>query len=178
MCTGNHLSISTWGEHLGKYKNCPMLTARLDRTKTAVLVVEDSPEVQRYLRTLLELDSYHTEVASTGEEALQWLSQGYDPAVVLLDMQMPGMDGLQTLQRLRELRPELKVIMCSGVDDPEKIGQAEALGAHAYLIKPVQHLYLSAAVERCLTGEAIDETRSTPKARVVTLPVRDPYRPN
>jgi CheY-like chemotaxis protein len=155
-----------------------MLTARLERPKTAVLVVEDSPEVQRYLRTLLELDSYQTEVASNGEEALQCLQQGYDPAVVLLDMQMPGMDGLQTLQRLRELRPDLKVIMCSGVDDPEKIGQAAALGAHGYLIKPVQHLYLSAAVERCLAGEGADEPKTQVRARVVTLPVRDPLRPN
>jgi CheY-like chemotaxis protein len=155
-----------------------MLTARLERPKTAVLVVEDSPEVQRYLRTLLELDSYQTEVASNGEEALQWLQQGYDPAVVLLDMQMPGMDGLQTLQRLRELRPDLKVIMCSGVDDPEKIGQAAELGAHAYLIKPVQHLYLSAAVERCLAGEGADDLNPQVRARVVTLPVRDPLRPN
>lgn len=156
-----------------------MLTARLDRAKTVVLVVEDSPEVQRYLRTLLELDSYQTEVASNGEEALQWLRQGYDPAIVLLDMQMPGMDGLQTLERLREFRPDLKVIMCSGVDDPEKIGQALALGAHAYLLKPVQHLYLSAAVERCLAGEATGENAGPPvRTRVVTLPVRDPYRPN
>jgi CheY-like chemotaxis protein len=155
-----------------------MLTARLERAKTAVLVVEDSPEVQRYLRTLLELDSYHTEVASTGEEALQCLHEGYDPAVVLLDMQMPGMDGLETLRRLRALRPDLKIIMCSGVDDPEKISQAEALGAHSYLLKPVQHLYLSAAVERCLSGGASDATRAPLRNRVVTLPVHDPYRPN
>jgi CheY-like chemotaxis protein len=155
-----------------------MLTARVDRAKTAVLIVEDSPEVQRYLRTLLELDSYQTEVASNGEEALRWVREGYDPAVVLLDMQMPGMDGLQTLARLRELRPDLKIIMCSGVDDPEKIGQAIALGAHAYLIKPVQHLYLSAAVERCLAGEADADPAVSRRTRVVTLPVRDPYRPN
>jgi len=155
-----------------------MLTARVDRAKTAVLIVEDSPEVQRYLRTLLELDSYQTEVASNGEEALQWVREGYDPAVVLLDMQMPGMDGLQTLAGLRELRPDLKIIMCSGVDDPEKIGQAIALGAHAYLIKPVQHLYLSAAVERCLAGESDADPAVSRRTRVVTLPVRDPYRPN
>jgi CheY-like chemotaxis protein len=155
-----------------------MLTARLDRARTAVLVVEDSPEVQRYLCTLLELDAYHTEVANNGEEALQWLREGYDPAVVLLDMQMPGMDGLQTLRRLREIRPDLRVIMCTGVDDPEKIGQATALGAHAYLIKPVQHLYLSAAVERCLSREAADDAQAPLRARVVTLPVRDPFRAN
>ena len=48
--------------------------------------------------------------------------------------------------------------MCSGVDDPEKIRDATSLGAHAYLLKPVQHLYLSAAVERCLTERPAKRT--------------------
>src|SRR5579863_9435662 len=140
-----------------------MLSARSSRTKADVLVIEDSPEVQRYLRTLLELDSYHAETASDGEEALQRLRDGYEPALAVLDMQMPGMDGLETLQRLRELRPDLKVIMCSGVDDPDKIRQAVALGAQAYILKPIQHLYLSAALDRCLDQHAAERA----KARLV-----------
>ena len=155
-----------------------MLSARADQPKRTVLVVEDSPELQRYLCTLLELDSYQARIASTGEEALECLREGDNPAVVLLDMQMPGMDGLQTLQRLREIQPDLKVIMCSGVDDPEKIRQAVALGAHAYLVKPIQHLYLSAAVERCLAAPASIEPIGQRRSRVVTLPAREPYRPN
>jgi CheY-like chemotaxis protein len=71
------------------------------------------------------------------------------PDLVLLDMQMPGMDGMETLRRLQQLRPKPKVIMCSGVDDPNTIHEALSLGANAYLLKPVQHLYLSAAIERC-----------------------------
>src|SRR5581483_12509107 len=64
---------------------------------------------------------------------------------------MPGINGLQTLQELRALSPDVKVIMCSAEDDPEVIREAIVLGARAYLIKPIQHLYLTAAVERCLT---------------------------
>ena len=118
--------------------------------KATVLVVDDSVEIQRYLRVLLELDSYLVETACSGHEALQSLRHGCAPAVVLLDLQMPGMDGLETLRRLQEFRPKPNVIMCSGVDDPDKIREAAALGAHAYLVKPIQHLYLSAAIERCL----------------------------
>ena len=118
--------------------------------KATVLVVDDSVEIQRYLRILLELDSYRVEAASNGHEALARLRRGCAPQLVLLDLQMPGMDGLETLRQLREFRPQPKVIMCSAVDDPEKIAEAVALGAHAYLMKPIQHLYLSAAIERCL----------------------------
>jgi CheY-like chemotaxis protein len=118
-----------------------------------VLVVDDSLEMQRYLRALLELDSYRVEAVSSGYEALRSIRDGCAPQVVLLDIQMPDMDGLETLHRLQELRPRPKVIMCSAVDDPKKIADAASLGAHAYLLKPIQHLYLSAAVERCLNQD-------------------------
>jgi CheY-like chemotaxis protein len=118
--------------------------------KATVLVVDDSVEIQRYLRILLELNSYRVVAASNGREALQRLRQGCAPQVVLLDMQMPGMDGLETLRQLRQFHPQPRVIMCSAVDDPGKIAETAALGACAYLTKPIQHLYLSAAIERCL----------------------------
>jgi CheY-like chemotaxis protein len=121
-----------------------------NQDRVTVLVVEDSPEIQRYLRLLLELDYYHVEIASNGEEALERVQQGCTPELVLLDMQMPGMDGLQTLQSLKDLQPSLKVIICSGEDHPDTIRQAILLGAQAYLVKPVPRLYLSAAVEGCL----------------------------
>ena len=102
-----------------------------NQLKATVLIVDDSPEIQRYLRALLELDSYNVQTANSGHEALQSIRRGCAPDVVLLDLQMPGMDGLETLRRLRQLRPSSKVIMCSGLDDPEKIREAAMLGAHA-----------------------------------------------
>ena len=147
-----------------------MVSPAVSRTRGTVLVVEDSAEVQRYLRILLELDRYQVETANTGDEALQRLRDGCTPIIVLLDMQMPGMNGLETLQSMRKLRPELKVIMCSGVDDPDIVRQAILLGAQSYLVKPVQHLYLSAAVGRCLAGETGKEVDADPRARVITLP--------
>jgi len=155
-----------------------MLSDRFSRAKATILVVDDSPEMQQYLRILLELDSYHVETASTGSEALQRLREGCAPAVVLLDVQMPGMDGLKTLRRLRKLWPELKVIMCSGVDDPGRTRRAALLGVQAYLTKPIQHLYLSAAIERCLAGQATKPVNHYPGARVLTLPRRNPGHEN
>ena len=70
------------------------------------------------------------------------------------------MDGLETLRHVRAMRPDLNVVMCSGVDDAAMAAQALALGASAYLVKPVQPLYLSAALARCLQadrGEMVEE---------------------
>jgi CheY-like chemotaxis protein len=142
--------------------------------KATVLVVDDSPEMQRYLRVLLEIDSYRVETAGNGQEALQSLGRGYVPQVVLLDLQMPGMDGLETLRRMQELRPQPKVIMCSGVDDPAKILEAAALGAQAFLVKPIQHLYLSAAIERCLHETSAKRPPGHLGAHVFVLPSPSP----
>jgi len=138
--------------------------------KAAVLVVDDSPEIRRYLRTLLEMNAYRVETVSSGREALQSLRQGYAPEVVVLDVQMPGMDGLETLRRLQMLRPAPKVIMCSGEDDPQKIHEALSLGAHAYLLKPIKHLYLSAAIERCLNHHPERRPAEPPGTQLFVLP--------
>lgn len=140
-----------------------MEPTQLIASRATVLVVDDCPAMLKYLRLLLESDSYVVETASTGTEAVHRLQTGSVPDVVLLDMQMPGLNGLKTLRRLRRLRPDLKVIMCSGVDDPRQIEQASLMGAYSYLTKPVQHLYLSAALEQCLGLEAA-------KARAISNP--------
>jgi len=154
-----------------------MLNIDTNRQAPTVLIVEDCPEIQRYLRLLLEMDHYHVEVANCGEEAVQRMKDGCAPGLVLLDMQMPGMDGLETLQTLKEIQPGLKVIMCSAEDSPDRIRQAISLGAQAYLVKPIQHLYLSAAVARCL---AINRMTSAPRShgRLVMLPRSTSARTN
>jgi len=146
------------------------LSARANGPKATILVVDDSPAMLRYLRLLLEIDSYQVETASNGADAVLRIRQGFSPAVVLLDLQMPGMDGLKTLRRLLKLQPDLNVIMCSGVDDPAKVRRATLLGAKAYLTKPIQHLYLSAAVERCLDSILKAGTETNSRGSVITLP--------
>ena len=140
--------------------------------KATVLVVDDSPEIQRYIRILLELDSYRVILADNGYEALELLCYAPLADVVLLDVQMPGMDGLEVLRRIRKFYPKVKVIMCSGLNDSEKICQALSLGAYAYLLKPIQHLYLSAAVERCLQKVSSARTKKRRKLFVLPSPIR------
>src|ERR1700720_2860919 len=115
-----------------------------------ILLVDDEPGMVRYIRTLLEVDDYKVETASTGEEALERVQKGLQPDLVLLDLLMPGIDGLQTLEQLRQIRPGTKVIMLSCVSDTRKVVQAIRLGAHDYLTKPFQKAELDAVIDQCL----------------------------
>jgi len=115
-----------------------------------ILLVDDEPGMQRYIKTLLEVDDYKVETASTGEEALERVQKGLQPDLVLLDVLMPGIDGLQTLEQLREMRPGMKVVMLSCVSDTRKVVQAIRLGAHDYLTKPFQKAELDTVIDQCL----------------------------
>src|SRR5689334_18046473 len=117
---------------------------------TNILLVDDEPGMLRYIRTLLEVDDYKVETASTGEEALQRVEKGLEPDMVLLDVLMPGIDGLQTLEQLRQMRPGVKVVMLSCVSDTRKVVQAMRLGAQEYLTKPFQKAELDAVIDQCL----------------------------
>jgi len=115
-----------------------------------ILVVDDEPGMLRYLQTLLEVDSYHVSTASSGAEALACVQREPTPDLVLLDLLMPDLDGLQTLERLRQARPGLKVVMLSCVSDTRKVVQAIRLGAQDYLTKPFQKAELDAVLSHCL----------------------------
>src|SRR5882672_8580494 len=115
-----------------------------------ILLVDDEPGMLRYIRTLLEVDDYKVATASTGEEALDRVQKGLQPDLVLLDLLMPGIDGLQTLEQLRQIRPGTKVVMLSCVSDTRKVVQAIRLGAHDYLTKPFQKAELDAVLDQCL----------------------------
>src|SRR2546421_4131893 len=115
-----------------------------------ILLVDDEPGMLRYIRTLLEVDDYKVETASTGEEALEKVQKGLSPDLVLLDLLMPGIDGLETLESLRKLQPGAKVVMLSCVNDTKKVVQAIRLGAVDYITKPFQKAELDAVIDQCL----------------------------
>ena len=100
-----------------------------------ILVVDDEPAIRRALRApLLELGFQVTE-ASRGEEALQTL-RGAACDVVLLDINMPGIGGIETLRRIRAFAPRLPVLMLTVRDEEEEKVEALDLGADDYVTKP------------------------------------------
>lgn len=115
-----------------------------------ILLVDDEPSVLRYTKTLLEIENYHVETAASGEEALQRMNRGPAPNLIVLDMVMPGMDGLQTLANCKKLCPDQKVVMISCVNDTNKVVQAIQLGASDYVTKPFLSPQFQGAIRKAL----------------------------
>lgn len=115
-----------------------------------ILLVDDEPGMLRYISTLLEVDDHKVQTASTGEEAVQKIQKGLRPDLILLDLVMPGINGLQALEQIRQIHPAAKVVMLSCVTDTRKVVQAIRLGAHDYITKPFQKAELDAVIDQCL----------------------------
>ncbi len=104
--------------------------------KTKILVVDDEEVVRlSHIRTLASVHC-NVEVVKNGEEALQVMEQR--PAdVVLLDLRMPGMDGMAVLKAIKQSWPETEVVIITGYPNIETAKEAVRLGAYDYLAKPV-----------------------------------------
>jgi two-component system, NtrC family, response regulator AtoC len=125
-------------------------------SKARILVVDDEPGMQQYLRTVLEAGSYEVVTVQSGAEALSRLKEAPAPDVVLLDVLMPDMNGLRTLEMLQEIHPGLKVVMLSCSTDPRNVVQAIRSGAADYLTKPFQISELEAVLRHSLAGRTDD----------------------
>jgi two-component system nitrogen regulation response regulator NtrX len=114
-----------------------------------ILVVDDEKSVRDSLKMVLEFESYDVQFAENGQEALRQLVSA-PPDLVLLDVKMAGMDGLEVLQRLREKRMDLPVIMISGHGTIETAVEATKLGAFDFLPKPLDRDKLLVTVRNAL----------------------------
>jgi two-component system nitrogen regulation response regulator NtrX len=110
-----------------------------------VLVVDDEQDVRLVLGDFLASRGYDVTQAQRGAEALTLLER-MRPDVVLLDVFMPGMDGMETLRRIVAAHPSLPVIMVTGNVDVEVTSKALEMGAAGYVPKPFDLRYLEQAV--------------------------------
>ena len=115
-----------------------------------ILLVDDEPSMLRYMQTLLELESYKVHTATNGLECIERLEQGEKPDLIFLDLLMPELDGLQTLERMRQMKSEVKVVMLSCVNEAAKVVQCMKLGAQDYLTKPFEKHELDGVLQRCI----------------------------
>jgi DNA-binding NtrC family response regulator len=109
----------------------------LHNQKTRVLIVDDDAAMARYVSSYLAKRNLEVSTAASGEEAIR-MFRVFDPAIVLLDVAMAGMSGLDTLERIKQIKPDVSVIMISGQNDPELIFRASKAGADDYIAKPFE----------------------------------------
>jgi two-component system response regulator (stage 0 sporulation protein F) len=110
-----------------------------------ILVVDDEQSVREVLGEYFAEQGYSVETATSGHEALGLVRRTI-PDLVLLDVRMPGIDGVETLRRLREIVPGLSVIMVTANEDVALARETLRLGALDYVAKPFDFVYLEQAV--------------------------------
>ena len=129
--------------------------------KGHILLVDDEEIVLRSCRRILERDDYEIDIARDGLEALQKVNEN-DYGVMILDIMMPRMDGMEVLRRVKEARPDMEVIMITGLHEITTAVKAMKLGAFDYLPKPFEPEDLQLLVRRAfdrrnhLQGDAAD----------------------
>jgi len=133
-----------------------------------VLVVDDAEGIRTYLANLLELKGYDVDTAEDGRRALALIEGGAAPDVVILDVMMPGIDGVETLRRIREIDPEVPVVMLSVVGKASTIVEAMRIGAADYLNKPFEEAELEATLQKVLEKRDLREERDRLAAELVS----------
>ena len=123
----------------------------------AVLVVEDEATLARNIKTYLQRNGYDAETAGSAEEGLAAFDR-FKPDAVVLDLRLPGMDGLAALARLRASDPSLIVIMLTGHGSVETAVEAMKAGAYDFLTKPVSLSKLTLLLEKALGEVRREET--------------------
>jgi two-component system response regulator AtoC len=121
-----------------------------------VLVIDDDPGVRDYMEALVARQGYEVFAAADGEEALRNLATS-KPDLITLDVVLPGMDGLQTLEKLKERLPEVPVVMLSGHGQARNIVEAMRRGASDFLRKPFEVEELELAFQKALEKRALKQ---------------------
>ena len=114
-----------------------------------ILVIDDEPSIRDLLDTLLSRKGYDVILTDSGQKGLEVFRRAR-PDVVVLDLKMPGMDGLTVLQQVRSLNPQQPVIILTGVGTPEAEQQVRALGVTEFVEKAFSLHLLGDSLKRLL----------------------------
>jgi len=139
---------------------CGKLGSGMNAPLGKILVVDDEREILDMLTDHLEDEGYVVSQAVDGEQALEGV-RSEPPDLVLLDITMPGVNGLEVLRRLRRDHPKIPVVMITGIEDEALARSTLKMGAFDYLQKPFDPYRLSRLVLAAM-GAAFDSRRAEP----------------
>jgi DNA-binding NtrC family response regulator len=132
------------------------------KKEIAILVVDDEPMMQTLLEKILTRDGYRVLVAGDGSEALKVMTTT-DLSIVISDLQMPGMSGLDLLKALKKDYPHVGMIIMTAYGDTHSVKDALLLGADEYVTKPFKSFEISMVVERAYWRLLAKENRLAPE---------------
>ena len=116
-----------------------------------ILIVDDEEELVSALKERLNLRGFQAQGVTTGTAALEFLEEE-ECDVVLLDLKMPGLGGLEVIRRIKDMKPRLQVVLLTGHGSVKSVEDGMALGAFDYLMKPVKIDSLVRVLTAAATG--------------------------
>lgn len=150
----------------------------MNKTQGRILIADDEQEIAQSLGYLIHHDGLTPLLARDGTAALQMVRAG-DPDVLLVDIQMPGMGGMELLGKVRELDPDLPVILITGFAEVRGAVQAIRAGAHDYLAKPFDHREVLRVVHRALNERQLKlELKQLVQHVRNVIPLRQAFGPS
>ena len=133
--------------------------------RTTILVIDDEPRMVRFVKMNLDLEGYFTLEANNGYQALEKV-RDYNPDLVLLDVEMPGMDGFEILKRIRETSDAAVIMLTVRSDEEDKIKGLD-LGADDYITKPFSPRELSSRLRAVL--RRVEQLGGRPDKQIITI---------
>ncbi|MDH4161513.1 MAG: sigma-54 dependent transcriptional regulator [Nitrospirota bacterium] len=130
-----------------------------------ILIIDDEESIRKSLKDILMDEGYEVATAASGREALDLLSEA-QPALALLDIAMPDMDGIETLKRIKETRPEMQVIMITGHGTIDTAVQTTKMGAYDFLQKPLSLERVTLAVKNGLEEHRLRQENEALKRNI------------
>jgi two-component system, NtrC family, response regulator AtoC len=135
-------------------------------SKQSILVVDDDKSIRDYLATFLTSRGFHVDTLGSGDEAIDRLASGYSPTMILLDVMLPGKDGIEVLSSVKSIYPSIPIIILSGVGQIKTVVEAMKIGAADYLTKPFEEEALELAIANVIEKQQLKQELRTLKQQL------------
>ena len=120
--------------------------------KSKILIVDDMMTNLKMLEAILE-DSYQITLAKSGEQAMLYMNKGLCPDLIIMDIDMPGMNGIETARQIKDMMGEMiPILFVSALCDRETVSRCKELNAAGYIIRPYKAVFIKSEVKRILFG--------------------------